>query len=230
MASVSRRARSGGGLAAKCGRWTASGDQLSASAGFEDAAPKCHTYDAMRCIAPRHPPPFLHLSRCTRPVTRAPSGASIQGRASFAPVRSRSGPRLISPAHSTMIAGAPGRGRPGCTDHPRPGGLDGDRGMSSSSAAASWAPASPSTSPAGARVGSCSSRRTPSAPARRRSPRRSSAPITRRGRRAQMALLARGIFERWADEVGGECGFVRTGMLFIGPPESRDRVERTLPA
>ena len=45
---------------------------------------------------------------------------------------------------------------------------------------------------------------------------------------AQMALLARGIFERWADEVGGECGFVRTGMLFIGPPESRDRVERTL--
>jgi sarcosine oxidase subunit beta len=45
---------------------------------------------------------------------------------------------------------------------------------------------------------------------------------------AHMALLARGIFERWADEVGGECGFVRTGMLFIGPPESRDRVERTL--
>jgi sarcosine oxidase subunit beta len=45
---------------------------------------------------------------------------------------------------------------------------------------------------------------------------------------AQMALLARGIFERWADEVGGECGFVRTGMLFIGPPESRERVERTL--
>ena len=45
---------------------------------------------------------------------------------------------------------------------------------------------------------------------------------------AQMALLARGIFERWADEVGGECGFVRTGMLVVGPPESRDRVERTL--
>ena len=44
----------------------------------------------------------------------------------------------------------------------------------------------------------------------------------------QMALLARGIFERWADEVGGESGFVRTGMLFVGPPESRDRVERTL--
>src|SRR5262249_34185307 len=30
------------------------------------------------------------------------------------------------------------------------------------------------------------------------------------------------------DEVGGECGFVRTGMLFVGPPESRDRVEQTL--
>ena len=45
---------------------------------------------------------------------------------------------------------------------------------------------------------------------------------------AQMALLARGIFERWSDEVGGESGFVRTGMLFVGPPESRDRVERTL--
>jgi glycine/D-amino acid oxidase-like deaminating enzyme len=45
---------------------------------------------------------------------------------------------------------------------------------------------------------------------------------------AVMALLARNIFERWADEVGGESGFVRTGMLFIGPPESRDRVERTL--
>jgi glycine/D-amino acid oxidase-like deaminating enzyme len=45
---------------------------------------------------------------------------------------------------------------------------------------------------------------------------------------AQMALLARGIFERWADEVGGEAGFVRTGMLFVGPPGSRDRVERTL--
>jgi sarcosine oxidase subunit beta len=45
---------------------------------------------------------------------------------------------------------------------------------------------------------------------------------------ARLALLARGIFERWADEVGGESGFVRTGMLFVGPPESRDRVERTL--
>jgi sarcosine oxidase subunit beta len=45
---------------------------------------------------------------------------------------------------------------------------------------------------------------------------------------AVMALLARGIFERWADEVGGEAGFVRTGMLFVGPPESRDRVQRTL--
>jgi glycine/D-amino acid oxidase-like deaminating enzyme len=45
---------------------------------------------------------------------------------------------------------------------------------------------------------------------------------------AVMALLARGIFERWADEVGGESGFVRTGMLFIAPPDSRERVERTL--
>jgi sarcosine oxidase subunit beta len=45
---------------------------------------------------------------------------------------------------------------------------------------------------------------------------------------AQMALLARGIFERWADEVGGECGFVRTGMLFVGTAASRDRVEATL--
>src|SRR5262249_60548057 len=36
------------------------------------------------------------------------------------------------------------------------------------------------------------------------------------------------IFERWTDEVGGESGFVRTGMLFIGPAESRDQVERTL--
>jgi sarcosine oxidase subunit beta len=45
---------------------------------------------------------------------------------------------------------------------------------------------------------------------------------------AVMALRARGIFERWADEVGGESGFVRTGMLFVGPSESRDRVERTL--
>lgn len=45
---------------------------------------------------------------------------------------------------------------------------------------------------------------------------------------AIMALLARGIFERWGDEVGGESGFVRTGMLFVAPPESRDRVQRTL--
>jgi hypothetical protein len=43
-----------------------------------------------------------------------------------------------------------------------------------------------------------------------------------------MALLARGIFERWDDEVGGECGFVRTGMLFAGTAASRDRVEATL--
>jgi sarcosine oxidase, subunit beta len=45
---------------------------------------------------------------------------------------------------------------------------------------------------------------------------------------ATMALLARGIFERWADEIGGESGFVRTGMLFIAPAERRESVERTL--
>lgn len=45
---------------------------------------------------------------------------------------------------------------------------------------------------------------------------------------AAMALMARRIFERWADEVGGECGFVKTGMLFIGHPSNREGVERTL--
>jgi glycine/D-amino acid oxidase-like deaminating enzyme len=45
---------------------------------------------------------------------------------------------------------------------------------------------------------------------------------------AAMALAARRIFERWADEVGGESGFVQTGMLFIGPAAGRDIVVRTL--
>ena len=45
---------------------------------------------------------------------------------------------------------------------------------------------------------------------------------------AAMALMARRIFEQWAEEVGGESGFTRTGMLFIGPAGSRDTVERTL--
>ncbi len=45
---------------------------------------------------------------------------------------------------------------------------------------------------------------------------------------AAMALMARRIFEHWAEEVGGESGFVRTGMLVIGPARSRDTVERTL--
>jgi len=45
---------------------------------------------------------------------------------------------------------------------------------------------------------------------------------------AAMALLARRMFERWTDEVGGESGFVRTGMLVVGPAASRDRVEQTL--
>jgi glycine/D-amino acid oxidase-like deaminating enzyme len=45
---------------------------------------------------------------------------------------------------------------------------------------------------------------------------------------AAMALMARRIFERWGDEVGGESGFVRTGMLFIGPAGRREAVLRTL--
>ncbi len=45
---------------------------------------------------------------------------------------------------------------------------------------------------------------------------------------AAMALMARRIFEHWTDDVGGESGFVRTGMLFIGPARSRDTVARTL--
>lgn len=45
---------------------------------------------------------------------------------------------------------------------------------------------------------------------------------------AVMALRARQIFEHWADEVGGESGFVKTGMLFISPARNRDTAERTL--
>ncbi len=45
---------------------------------------------------------------------------------------------------------------------------------------------------------------------------------------AAMALLARRMFERFADEVGGASGFVRTGMLFIGDRESWDGVRRTV--
>lgn len=45
---------------------------------------------------------------------------------------------------------------------------------------------------------------------------------------AAMALLARRIFENWAEEVGGDCGFVKTGMLFIASAASRDSVERTV--
>jgi glycine/D-amino acid oxidase-like deaminating enzyme len=45
---------------------------------------------------------------------------------------------------------------------------------------------------------------------------------------AAMALMARRIFENWAVEVGGESGFVKTGMLFIGPAANRAGVERTL--
>jgi sarcosine oxidase, subunit beta len=45
---------------------------------------------------------------------------------------------------------------------------------------------------------------------------------------AAMSLLARRAFERFADEVGGSSGFVRTGMLVIGDPASRESVERTV--
>lgn len=45
---------------------------------------------------------------------------------------------------------------------------------------------------------------------------------------AAMALMARHIFENWTAEVGGESGFVKTGMLFIGPVANRAGVERTL--
>jgi glycine/D-amino acid oxidase-like deaminating enzyme len=45
---------------------------------------------------------------------------------------------------------------------------------------------------------------------------------------AAMALHARRIFEHWADQIGGTAGFVKTGMLFIAPSESRPRVEETL--
>jgi glycine/D-amino acid oxidase-like deaminating enzyme len=45
---------------------------------------------------------------------------------------------------------------------------------------------------------------------------------------AAMALMARRIFERWEEEVGGDSGFVRTGMLFIGPASRREAVLRTL--
>jgi glycine/D-amino acid oxidase-like deaminating enzyme len=45
---------------------------------------------------------------------------------------------------------------------------------------------------------------------------------------AAMALRARQAFEGWDDEIGGECGFVRTGMLFVAPAGARAHVERTL--
>jgi sarcosine oxidase subunit beta len=45
---------------------------------------------------------------------------------------------------------------------------------------------------------------------------------------AAMALRARQIFEHWEDEVGGEAGFVKTGMLFVAPAASRPSVERTV--
>lgn len=45
---------------------------------------------------------------------------------------------------------------------------------------------------------------------------------------AAMALMARRVFEHWADQIGGSCGFVRTGMLFIGHPANRAGVAETL--
>lgn len=45
---------------------------------------------------------------------------------------------------------------------------------------------------------------------------------------AAMALHARRIFEHWADAIGGTAGFVKTGMLFIAPRESRQVVEQTV--
>ncbi len=45
---------------------------------------------------------------------------------------------------------------------------------------------------------------------------------------ARMALLARGVFERFRDEVGGESGFVRTGMLVVAPAAHREAVARTV--
>jgi sarcosine oxidase subunit beta len=45
---------------------------------------------------------------------------------------------------------------------------------------------------------------------------------------AAMALRARRVFERFSDEVGGDSGFVQSGMLFIGPAARRATVEATL--
>lgn len=45
---------------------------------------------------------------------------------------------------------------------------------------------------------------------------------------AQMAFLARKIFERFREEIGGESGFVKTGKLFIGDRESREQVAATV--
>ena len=45
---------------------------------------------------------------------------------------------------------------------------------------------------------------------------------------ARMALLARRILENFSEEVGGESGFVRTGMLVVAAKEHREAVERTV--
>jgi glycine/D-amino acid oxidase-like deaminating enzyme len=45
---------------------------------------------------------------------------------------------------------------------------------------------------------------------------------------AAMSLLARRMLENFPEEVGCHSGFVRTGMLFIGDPETHEIVERTV--
>ncbi len=48
------------------------------------------------------------------------------------------------------------------------------------------------------------------------------------GPTAAIALLARRMLERFGHEVGGECGFVRTGMMLIGTREAAARVRETV--
>ncbi|MBI2527104.1 MAG: FAD-binding oxidoreductase [Candidatus Rokubacteria bacterium] len=45
---------------------------------------------------------------------------------------------------------------------------------------------------------------------------------------ATMALLARRMMETFREDVGAECGFVRTGMLVIGTAEGRDGMAQTV--
>jgi len=45
---------------------------------------------------------------------------------------------------------------------------------------------------------------------------------------AMMALLARRMMETFREDVGNECGFVRTGMLVIGTAEGRESMAQTV--